>query len=68
MLELVFRSLRHEIEAYEAFCEFRKHKSPSAEALLRRRNALHARMRRRRRSDRATMKSRKTGGPRIGLW
>jgi uncharacterized membrane protein YkvA (DUF1232 family) len=68
MLELVFRSLRHEIEAYENYCEFRRTGSPSADQLLKRRKALHARMRRRRRSDRDSLKSRQSGSPKIGLW
>jgi uncharacterized membrane protein YkvA (DUF1232 family) len=60
MIELVVRELRHEIEAYEDFCEFRrshppakgiktKTSDPSRETwLARRRKALQERMRRRR--------------------
>jgi uncharacterized membrane protein YkvA (DUF1232 family) len=71
MVELVVRELKHEIEAYDAFCEFRKErrkaKSLAPEALEKRRSALQGRMRRRRRSDR-TRHARKTGKSPIGLW
>ena len=62
MIELVFRELRHEIEAYEDFCAFRKslgrgpaaRRDPSALAakLARRRTQLVTRMRRRRADER----------------
>ena len=64
MIELVIRELRHEIEAYTDFCEFRSAGPPcrgvksrsqtvTREAWLdQRRRTLQARMRRRRRSDR----------------
>jgi hypothetical protein len=58
MIELVFRELRHEIEAYDDFCAFRKSRplgllrkrDPAAAAARvdRRRDQLMARMRRRR--------------------
>jgi len=55
MIELVFRELRHQIEAYEDFCTFRwslprRPRDPDAQArrLERRRSQLMARMRRRR--------------------
>ena len=54
MVELVVQELKHEIKAYEDFCEFRKTR-PSAnsqEKLEARRVSLLARMRRRRRRDR----------------
>lgn len=62
MIELVFLELRHEIEAYEDFCRYRRSVSPgkrsgraSAEAassqLARRRTQLVSRMRRRRAAD-----------------
>jgi len=69
MLQIVLNGLRHEIEAYESFCQFRREKSPSAESLLRRRDNLHARMRRRRRADREGLRSRGARSSRIiGLW
>jgi uncharacterized membrane protein YkvA (DUF1232 family) len=69
MLQIVLQSLRHEIEAYEHFCEFRRDRNPSVVSLLRRRKNLHARMRRRRRSDRDSLRSRGTRAPRsLGLW
>ena len=62
MIELVFRELRHEIDAYEDFCAFRKslgkgtaaRRDPSALAakLARRRTQLVTRMRRRRADER----------------
>jgi uncharacterized membrane protein YkvA (DUF1232 family) len=63
MIELAFRELRHEIDAYEDFCRYRKslpRKSMAqrdagkiAAKLARRRTQLVARMRRRRRDERA---------------
>jgi uncharacterized membrane protein YkvA (DUF1232 family) len=63
MIELAFRELRHEIDAYEDFCRYRKslpRKSMAqrdagkiAAKLARRRTHLVARMRRRRRDERA---------------
>jgi len=62
MIELVFRELRHEIEAYEDFCAYRKslpkrilgHRDADtlAARLARRREQLTARMRRRRAEER----------------
>jgi hypothetical protein len=62
MIELVFRELRHEIEAYEDFCAYRKslqkgpaaRRDPSALAakMARRRAQLVTRMRRRRADER----------------
>ncbi|MDH4073000.1 MAG: DUF1232 domain-containing protein [Gammaproteobacteria bacterium] len=63
MIELVVRELRHEIEAYEDFCEYRRNQPPvrgikakstdlTREGWLdRRRKALQERMRRRRRAS-----------------
>jgi uncharacterized membrane protein YkvA (DUF1232 family) len=71
MVELVVQELRHEIEAYEDFCEFRE-KSPKADVEARletRRQELQLRMRRRRRRDRE--RSRSGSGPRrspLRLW
>jgi uncharacterized membrane protein YkvA (DUF1232 family) len=56
MIELVLRELRHQIEAYEEFCAYRKSRPPAgkrdpaaiAARLERRRDQLMARMRRRR--------------------
>jgi len=65
MIELVVRELRHEIEAYADFCEYRQRKGPGGkndkspdatreEWLAARRNELQSRMRRRRkRNDRS---------------
>lgn len=71
MVELVVQDLTHEIEAYEAFVEYRKErrrkKGATTEDLERRRDALQARMRRRRRSDRERHE-RKRGRSPMGLW
>ncbi len=65
MIELVVRELRHEIEAYEDFCEFRRRvlaDDPSGATVTRerwlseRRAALQARMRRRRQKTRVREK------------
>ena len=59
MVELVVQELRHEIDAYEDFCEFRKTrpKKTVAEGLESRRVQLQSRMRRRRRRDRSARSS-----------
>ena len=67
MVELVVRELKHEIQAYEDFCEFRSREEAKRKAdddevtreqwLAGRRAELHSRMRRRRRGSR-----RRTGG------
>lgn len=52
MVELVVRELRHEIEAYEDFCEFREQRRGGRDAWLDKRRAdLQSRMRRRARKD-----------------
>ena len=72
LVELVVQDLRHEIEAYDDFCEFRAARPRDAEAeqLETRRHALQSRMGRRRRRERSMRASR--GGSRrrspIGLW
>ena len=64
MVELICQELRHEIKAYEDFCEFRKSKARGAgpDALENRRKNLQARMRRRNRRDRESARSK----PRTG--
>lgn len=69
MIELIAQELKHDIKAYEDFCEYRKTlpKTKAAqgdgkEKLKGRRERLQARMRRRRRRDRDTHRSRQ--GPR----
>ena len=71
MVELVVQELKHEIKAYEDFCEFRT-RSPQAEGATKletRRGALQTRMRRRRRRDRDAHRgsSRPTRSP-LSLW
>ena len=71
MVELVVQDLKHEIEAFDAFVEFRKlkrkEKSISPEGLEKRRASLQGRMRRRRRGDRARH-ARKRGRSPVSLW
>lgn len=70
MIELVVRELRHEIEAYSDFCEYRDRQAPSArrekapdatreEWLAARRKELQSRMRRRRKKR----EQGRSGGP-----
>ena len=55
MIELVVRELRHEIEAYRDFCEFRDASEGGREAwLARRREELQRRMRRRKKRSQST--------------
>jgi uncharacterized membrane protein YkvA (DUF1232 family) len=71
MVELVTEELKHDIKAYEDFCEFRKgHRKDDESAKLdRRRSDLQSRMRRRRRRDRETVRG-STGNKRspLRLW
>lgn len=71
MVELVVQDLKHEIEAFEAFVEYRKERKKKAtitdEGLEKRRASLQGRMRRRRRGDRERH-SRKKGRSPVGLW
>jgi uncharacterized membrane protein YkvA (DUF1232 family) len=69
MVELVVQELRHEIEAYEAFCAVRSEGRSDRDALEQSRLNLQARMRRRRRQDIEKRRSRRTRGRSpIGLW
>ena len=69
MVELVVQELRHEIEAYEDFCEFRKkRRTKNPDVIESRRGQLQSRMRRRRRSERSARASRgRARGP-LSLW
>ena len=71
MVELVVQDLKHEIEAFDAFVEFRKERKKRKDAptdgLEKRRASLQGRMRRRRQGDRARH-SRKRGRSPMGLW
>lgn len=71
MVELVVQDLKHEIEAYDAFCEYRLERKRSreagGEALEKRRDSLQGRMRRRRRADRERH-ARHRGKSPISLW
>ena len=72
MVELVVQELRHEIEAYDDFCVFRKSrpKKAPAEALESRRLQLQSRMRRRRRRDRGARAGKRTASSKspFSLW
>ena len=61
MVELIAQELKHEIKAYEDFCEFRRTRpeAKDVEKLERRRKALQARMRRRARRDLDDMRARR---------
>ncbi len=71
MVELVVQDLKHEIEAFDAFVEFRKEKrkqhDATPERLEKRRASLQGRMRRRRRGDRVRH-ARQQGKSPISLW
>ena len=71
MVELVVRDLKHEIEAFDAFVDYRKQKrrerAATPEGLEHRRESLQGRMRRRRRADRARHGRTKKRSP-ISLW
>jgi len=71
MVELVVQDLKHEIDAFDAFCEYRKQrkksKSEGEGGLDKRRASLQGRMRRRRRADRERHSVRRGKSP-ISLW
>ena len=73
MVELVVQELKHEIKAYEDFCEFRRQSgrdTARADKLEGRRDALQTRMRRRRRRDRESHRTRSSPASRspLRLW
>ncbi len=70
MVELVVQELRHEIDAYERFCEFRRTGERDPEDIERKRVHLQARMRRNRRLDRDRRRNRRRRGAKtpLGLW
>jgi hypothetical protein len=66
MIELIARELKHEIQAYQDFCDYRKRVRAEHGGRIRvsreqwledRRGELHTRMRRRKRSDRSAVKT-----------
>lgn len=70
MVELVVQELRHEIDAYDRFCEFRKSGQRDPEEMEKKRLALQSRMRRNRRIERERRRTRRTRGAKVplGLW
>jgi uncharacterized membrane protein YkvA (DUF1232 family) len=70
MVELVLQELRHEIEAYEPFCEFEESGERAPEETAQKRAQLQTRMQRNRRDERdrrRTLRTRDRKAP-IGLW
>ena len=70
MVELVVQDLKHEIEAFDAFCDYRKANKKAKDdgaGLEKRRASLQGRMRRRRRADR-DRHARRAGKSPISLW
>jgi uncharacterized membrane protein YkvA (DUF1232 family) len=70
MVELVFQELRHELEAYQKFCEFHAGEDRHPEEIEHKRLHLQSRMRRSHRSDRdwtRTLRTSDRKGP-LGLF
>ena len=70
MVELVLQELKHEIEAYQKFCEFSETDDRAPEEIERKRVQLQTRMRRDRRGERDRRRMLRTGGQKapVGLW
>ncbi len=70
MVELIAEELKHEIKAYEDFCEFRgpASRKPDPDKLEARRNSLQTRMRRRHRRDRQERRGPRASKPALRLW
>ena len=70
MVELVVQELRHEIDAYEKFCDFQSTGKRAPEETERKRVALQTRMRRNRRAERERRRTRRRAGAKapLGLW
>ena len=77
MIELVIRELKHEIEAFVDFCNYRDRELGSLRAddnvsreewLKSRRQELHSRMRRRRRSERRSSRGHRRGRSPVSLF
>jgi uncharacterized membrane protein YkvA (DUF1232 family) len=62
MVELVLEELRHELDAYEKFCEFHAGEDRHPEEIERKRLHLQSRMRRSHRSDRDWTRNLRTSG------
>ena len=69
MVELVLQELRHELEAYQKFCEFQETAERAPEEITAKRVQLQARMRRDRRDERDRRRRlRKDEKAPVGLW
>jgi hypothetical protein len=69
MVELVLQELKHEIDAYQKFCEFQETGERAPEETDQKRLQLQSRMRRNRRGERERRR-RMRGGTKapMGLW
>jgi uncharacterized membrane protein YkvA (DUF1232 family) len=70
MVELVLQELRHEIDAYQKFCEFHESAEREPEEIEQKRLQLQNRMRKSRRGERDRRRILHTGGRKapVGLW
>ena len=70
MVELVLQELRHEIEAYQKFCEFHETADRDPQETAQKRSQLMARMRRNRRGERDRRRVLRTSDKKspVGLW
>jgi uncharacterized membrane protein YkvA (DUF1232 family) len=70
MVELVLQELRHEIEAYQKFCEFHESGDREPEEIEQKRVQLQNRMRKSRRGERDRRRVLHSSGrkPPVGLW
>ena len=70
MVELVLQELRHEIDAYQKFCDFHENADRAPEEIEQKRSQLQHRMRRNRRGERDRRRMLHTGGRKapVGLW
>jgi uncharacterized membrane protein YkvA (DUF1232 family) len=66
MIELVVRELKHEIKAYEEFCDYKS--KPNTDKIEARRKALQTRMRRRRRSEISKLRAPGAARSPLRLW
>ncbi len=70
MVELVLQELRHELDAYQKFCEFHQSGDRAPEEIEQKRVQLQVKMRRNRRGERDRRRMFRTGDkkPPVGLW
>ena len=70
MVELVLQELRHELDAYQKFCEFEESGERAPEEIAQKRLQLQTRMRRNRRGERDRRRTLRTSDKKapVGLW